>query len=144
MLLEERGLPRHYRVGPSRFALSHPSYVHSVETFEGIGLRPFAPAHLGARRDAGDLAISWIRSARFGGDSWAGVDVPETETREAYRLRIHSAGQLLREAEVTTPGFTYTAAMQMADGGSAPWEIRVAQLSTAFGYGLEGVLITDE
>lgn len=85
-----------------------------------------------------------MRTARYGGDSWAGVDVPETETSEAYRLRILSAGQLLREIDLTAPGFVYTAAMEAADGGSAPREIRVAQLSTAFGYGLEGVLITDE
>jgi len=33
--------------------------------------------------------------------------------------------------------------MQVADGAGALLEIRVAQLSMAFGYGLEGVLIID-
>jgi hypothetical protein len=141
---EERGIARHYRLGPARFALSHPSHVHSIETFDGVGLRPFAPAHLETRRDSGDLAISWVRTARYGGDSWVSVDVPATEEREAYRVRILSGGALLRQVEVEAPGFVYTAAMQAADGARSGLEIRVAQLSMAFGYGLEGVLITDE
>jgi hypothetical protein len=141
--IEVRGIDRHYRVGPARYALAHPSYSHSVQAFEGVGLRPFAPVHVKARREASDIAFEWVRTARFGGDSWAGVEVPMTEETEAYRVRILSGGTLLRQAEVAAPGFLYTAAMQAADGAGAALEIRVAQLSMAFGYGLEGVLITD-
>jgi hypothetical protein len=140
---EERGILRHYRIGPSRFVLSHPGYLHSVETFDGVGLRPLAPAHLMARRAAGDLVVSWIRTARYGADSWASVEVPMTEEREDYRLRISAGGVLLREVEVAMPGFVYTAAMQTADGAGPVLEIGVAQLSTAFGYGPERVMITD-
>jgi len=140
---EQRGVERHYRVGPSRYALSHPSYSHSVQVFDGVGLRPFAPVHLRARRQGGDLAISWVRTARFGGDSWAGVEVPLTEETEAYRVRVLAGGTVLRQTEVSAPGFVYTDAMQVADGAGALLEIRVAQLSMAFGYGLEGVLIID-
>lgn len=143
---DERGLARHYRVGPARHALSHPSYLHSVETFAGVGLRPFAPVHLEARRDhaTGDLAIGWVRAARYGGDSWQSVDVPLAEEREAYRLRLLSDGVLVREVEPGAPGFVYTAAMQASDGVGATLEARIAQLSTSFGYGPERVLITDE
>jgi hypothetical protein len=146
MTQDERGLPRHYRVGPSRFAPSHLSYVHSVETFSGVGLRPFAPAHLSARHDVvtGDLALGWIRTGRYGADSWESVEIPLTEDREAYRVRLMSGGVMLREVEVSTPGFVYTAAMQAADGAGSALEVRVAQLSTSFGYGPERVLITDE
>ena len=146
MTTDERGLPRHYRVGPSRFAPSHPGYVHSVETFSGVGLRPFAPAHLSARRDAatGDLALGWIRTGRHGADSWESVEIPLTEDREAYRVRLLNGGVLLRETEVSAPGFAYTAAMQTADGAGSTLEVRVAQLSTSFGYGPERALITDE
>jgi hypothetical protein len=146
MGLEERGLPRHYRVGPSRHAPSHPTYFHSVETFSAIGLRPFAPAHLFARRDwvTGDLAIDWIRTGRFGADSWQSVEIPLTEDRETYRLRILSAGVLLREVELITNSFLYTNAMQGADAASSPLELRVSQLSTSYGYGPERVLITNE
>ncbi len=146
MTPDERGLPRHYRVGPSRFAPSHLSYVHSVETFSGVGLRPFAPAHLSARRDlaTGDLALGWIRTGRYGTDSWESVEIPLTEDREAYRVRLLNGSVMLREVEVSTAGFVYTAAMQTADGAGSTLEVRVAQLSTSFGYGPERVLITDE
>jgi hypothetical protein len=146
MTPEERGLPRHYRVGPSRYAPSHPSYVHSIETFTGVGLRPHAPAHLSARRDAatGDLSVGWIRTGRYGSDSWQSVEIPLTEGSEAYRLRIFGGGVVLREVTMATPGFVYTAAMQAADAPGATLELRIAQLSTSFGYGPERVLITDE
>jgi hypothetical protein len=99
--------------------------------------------HLRARGEAGDISVEWVRAARFGGDSWAGVEVPMAEETEAYRVRILSGGTLLRQVEVAAPGFLYTAAMQAEDGAGAVLEIRIAQLSMAFGYGLEGVLITD-
>ena len=146
MTQDERGLPRHYRVGPSRFAPSHLSYVHSVETFSGVGLRPFAPAHLSARRDVstGDLTFGWVRTGRYGADSWESTEIPLTEDREAYRLRLLSGGVVLREVEVSSPGFVYTAAMQTADAAGSTLEARVSQLSTSFGYGPERVLITNE
>ena len=146
MTPDERGLPRHYRVGPSRFAPSHLSYVHSVETCSGVGLRPFAPAYLSARRDVatGDLALGWIRTGRYGTDSWESVEIPLTEDREAYRVRLLNGSVMLREVEVSTAGFVYTAAMQTADGAGSTLEVRVAQLSTSFGYGPERALITDE
>ena len=146
MTQDERGLPRHYRVGPSRFGLSHPSFVHSVETLRGVGLRPYAPAHLRARRDigSGDLALRWIRTGRYGADSWESVEIPLTEDREAYRLRLLDGSILLREVEVAGAGFVYTAAMQTTDGAGSTLAARVAQLSTSFGYGPERVLITNE
>ena len=146
MVREERGLARHYRVGPARFGPAHATYLHSVESFDAIGLRPFAPAHLAADRDpvTGDLQVAWTRTGRFGADSWAGLDIPQTEEREEYRLRILTGNTLLREVAVTVAGFQYTAAMQAADGAGAPLELRMAQLSTIFGYGPERVLITDE
>jgi hypothetical protein len=146
MTRDERGLPRHYRIGPARFAPSHLSFVHSVQTFSGVGLMPYAPAHLSTRRDnvTGDLTYRWIRTGRYGADSWQGVDIPLTEDRDAYRVRLLSGGVLLREAEVSAPDFIYTAAMQAADGAGSALEARVAQLSTSFGYGPERVLITNE
>jgi hypothetical protein len=146
MTLDERGLPRHYRVGPSRYGPSHPGFVHSVETLRGVGLRPYAPAHLTARREigSGNLSFAWTRTGRYGADSWESVEIPLTEDREAYRLRLLGGGILLREVEVAAPDFVYTASMQTADGAGSPLEVRVAQLSTSFGYGPERVLITDE
>ena len=59
-------------------------------------------------------------------------------------MRLLNGGATLREVDVSAPGFVYTAAMQAADGAGSPLEVRVAQLSTSFGYGPERVLITDE
>jgi hypothetical protein len=146
MTQDERGLPRHYRVGPSRFGPSHLSFVHSVETLRGVGLRPYAPAHLTARRDSvsGDLTFRWIRTGRYGADSWESFEIPLTEDREAYRLRLLSGSVLLRETEASLPNFVYTAAMQALDGAGSTLEVRIAQLSTSFGYGPERVLNTNE
>ncbi len=59
MKASERGLERHYRIGPARQAFDDPSFSHSVRAFEGIGLRPYAPAHLKAIRDpSGNIELS--------------------------------------------------------------------------------------
>jgi len=143
--LEVRGLPRHWRVGPAAKPVSDASYTAIEAVVEGQGLRPLAPAHLTARRDpqSGDVSIGWIRRTRVGGDSWEGADVPLGEEREAYRLRIFSGGGLLRQAEVAAPAFTYSAAEQAADGAAGALTIRVAQLSTAYGYGWEKEIVFD-
>jgi hypothetical protein len=129
-----RGLPRHYRIGPAKLAYDSPRYVHSIEAFEGVGLRPYAPAHLKAE-GSGDLAVSWIRRTRVDGDSWAGLEVPLGEESEMYRLRVVKGGVVLREETLTTQGFTYTAAMQGLDGAVAPFDLEVAQISTTYGAG---------
>ncbi len=143
--MTERGLERTYRVGPARFGVAHPSYEQSVFAAEGLGLRPFAPAHLRARRDktSGDLAIRWIRQTRIGGDSWQGEDVPLGEELERYRLRIRAGGTLVRQVSLDTAFYAYSAAEQAADGATGPLEVAVAQLSTAFGHGPERVITVD-
>ncbi|MGR3630551.1 MAG: baseplate multidomain protein megatron [Limimaricola soesokkakensis] len=130
-----RGLTRHYRFGPARRPLTDPSWRHAARAFAGVGLRPWAPVHLRVRQAGGDLAISWIRRARIGGDGWEGREVPLGEAREAYLLRVSANGVLLREAELAAPGFAYTAAMRIADGAAGPLVVQVAQISEAFGPG---------
>ncbi len=129
-----RGLPRHYRIGPAALAYDSPRYVHGIETFEGVGLRPYAPAHLKAE-GSGDLAISWVRRTRIDGDSWAGLEVPLGEEAETYRLRVVQGGVIVREATLGAPSFSYTVAMQGADGVVAPYDLEVAQISTSYGAG---------
>ena len=134
--LSARDLARHYRIGPGTRAFDDPSYIHSVEAFSGIGLRPLSPAHLRARADsAGAVHVTWIRRTRIDGDSWSGVDVPLGESFERYLVRIVQAGSQEREVIVPLPSWTYSASAQAADGVTAPFEIHVAQLSTAFGPG---------
>jgi hypothetical protein len=135
--MSARGLARHYRIGPATRASSDPSYVHLVEAFAGIGLRPYSVCQLQARPlGAGDLAISWVRRTRIDGDSWAGIEVPLGETREQYLLRIMTGGTVRREIVVPSPAWTYTLTDRAADGlVGQPFDIHVAQLSDAFGAG---------
>ncbi len=128
-----RGIERHYRTGPGTRPLDDPIYRHDVVTFDGIGLRPYAPAHLHGREGAGDLFVSWIRRTRIDGDPWGEADVPLAEAAERYAVRVVRGGEVLRREEVTAPAWTYLAHDRDDDGPGA-W-IEVAQVSDRFGPG---------
>lgn len=131
-----RGLPRHFRLGPAARAYDDSSYCHYVETFAGVGLRPYRPGHLRARRLADlSVAVTWVRRTRIDGDSWLGLDVPLGEEVESYVVRISRAGSVLRERTVTTPFCTYSLAEQLSDGATGALTIEVAQISARFGPG---------
>jgi hypothetical protein len=138
---DELGLPLSYRIGPARDDHAAPSFAELTVTAEGVGLMPFAPVHLRARRDAGtgDLNLRWTRRTRFGGVGWGLVDVPLNEASEAYRLEILDGGDVVRSVELSAPAYLYTAAEQTADfGGTATgFAVRVAQVSAAVGPGLK-------
>jgi hypothetical protein len=136
------GLPLRYRFGPAQDDHAAPTFREFAVTATGAGLKPFAPVHLGAMRDAatGEVALSWIRRTRFGGDVFEATEVPLNEEREAYRLDILDGAILKRRVEVTSPAYHYTAAAQLADlGGSVPFNVRITQLSAIAGegFGLE-------
>ncbi len=132
-----RDLARHYRVGPALRSYDDPSYVHEIHSFSGVGLRPYAPAHLRAANDsAGDLDISWIRRTRIDGDNWSLGDVPLGEAFEAYRLRILDGSAIVRTVDVGVNNWIYTAAQQVSDGVPSSFDIEVAQISERFGPGL--------
>jgi hypothetical protein len=130
-----RGLERDFRIGPAARSYADDTYVHTAHAFDGIGLRPLAPVHLTARWAGGDLAVSWIRRTRIGGDSWLSEEVPLGEESERYVVRVMGGLTLLRETDVGTPGWTYTAQMRAADGVTGPFAIEVAQVSASFGPG---------
>ena len=124
-------------MGRSRLADARAA-VQTV-TFPHAAKRPWAPAHVRTVRSAsGDVAISWIRCARIGGDSWTAGDVPLGEASEAYQLDILSGSDVKRSATVTSPAYTYSTADQIADFGAAPTSlhIRVAQLDSSGTPGL--------
>ncbi len=131
-----RNIARHYRIGPAQRPYDDASYLHEVLAFAGVGLKPYAPCHLRATRNAaGDLTLNWVRRTRIDGDNWDLPDVPLGEAFEAYVLRVMQAGALLLEASVGAPGWIYTAADQAADGVAPPFDIEVAQISERFGPG---------
>ena len=134
--LSSRGLARNYRIGPAQRGYDDPSYVHLVEAFDGIGLRPYCPAHLRAvTNPTGDVSLNWIRRTRVDGDSWQSVEVPLGEDFESYTVRVFKDQALKREVVVSTPEFAYSASAQSADGVSGDFEIAVAQVSARFGTG---------
>ena len=106
-------------------------------TNTGVGLRPYSPVDLIAEGETGaDIILQWTRRSRIGETV---VPPPLAEESELYRLRImNAAGTVVRrEVSVTSPGFTYTVAMQTADFGAPVNALRwrVAQVSAAFGPG---------
>lgn len=131
-----RGLERFYRFGPADRGSNSGATVLRVDSFGGIGLRPFAVAHLKAERQANnDLNISWIRRTRLDGDTWQSLEVPLAEATEAYVLRLQSGASVLREVILSSPAWTYTAAQQLTDAAVATVTIAVAQVSQRFGNG---------
>jgi len=132
-----RGIELRWRIGPAGAAPDDPGMVERLAGFDGVGLRPYAPAHLRARRDGpgGDLRVGWIRRTRLGGDPWGAGEVPLTEEAERYRVRVIDSGLLRREVELGSPGWTYTAAQQAADGVGAAFTVTVAQVSGLWGPG---------
>ena len=133
--LDALGLARQYRIGPAARPLSDPVQRDLEATFEGVGLRPYRPAHLRAQPLAGGgHRVSWIRRTRRGGDSWAQAEVPLSEAFERYHLRVLSGTTVLREMELDAPEWEYSASAQASDGGGA-FAVEVAQISDVVGPG---------
>lgn len=130
-----RGLLRNYRIGRLSAGYDAPEVVQQQAAFAGAGLRPYPIAHLRAKMQGSDLAVTWLRRTRIDGDSWNSIDVPLGETSEAYVLRIANGAGVLRETVLFAPSFAYTAAMRSADGAAGALTISVAQRSDAYGLG---------
>jgi hypothetical protein len=101
--------------------------------------RPWAPAHLRAKRVSGDVRISWVRRAHKAGDQWGAGDPPLGFGAEAYRLDILDGTTLKRSVTVSSPAYVYSAADQTTDFGSPPGSLtlRVAQLGDGGAPGLQ-------
>ena len=130
-----RGLDRHFRYGPVKRSYDHSSYRHVVHAFKGNGDRPYPVVHLKAVAQAGDLAVSWIRQTRIGGNQWTRGDVPLGEERESYLVQIRQGDLVRREVIVTSPDYVYPAAQRQADVGNQDYAVAVAQLSPVYGPG---------
>jgi hypothetical protein len=126
-----------WRVGPANRDHGDRAYVEFTQDAKALGLRPYRPAQLRARRDGGDIVFAWVRRTRIDGDGWQTANVPLGETSQAYEIDIVSGATVLRTATVTTPSYRYPAADQIADFGSSPSivTVRVHQMSEEFGRG---------
>ena len=133
----QRRMARHYRIGPARKGYSDPSYVHLIEAFDGNGLRPYAPCHLRVIPSlSGDMAVEWVRRTRIDGDSWDLQEVPLAEESEHYLVRVRQGATVVREANVVTSNWTYTAQARASDVLSVGATLEVAQMSARYGPGL--------
>jgi hypothetical protein len=130
---EARGELRHYRYGPADRPIDHESYSHAEIVAQGIGLRPYAPAHLTLTEEGGERVLRWTRRSRIGGDGWEG-EVPLGEQREAYRVRALSGATVVAEAEVAEARWI------LAPGLTGPLTLEVAQISDPWGPGAASVL----
>ncbi len=138
--LTDLGIAWNWRIGPASAAPSDPLMQALTFAPNGRGLMPFAPTQARMRRLAnGDLALRWLRRDRaLAADSWVLIDVPLSETAEAYDLEILNGGTVARTITgLNAPSFTYTSAMQTADFGSpvASLAIRLSQIG-ALGRGV--------
>lgn len=113
---------------------------------DGVALRPYAPVILGGGRDgSGNLTLTWVPRQRGAGGWLNGVDLPNTELSEQYRVQIYTTSgysTVARTINVTSAQTaSYTAAEQTTDFGSPQatvyWD--VAKLGYAgWGYTQRG------
>jgi hypothetical protein len=132
--------PFNYRWGPVSRPLSDVSWQGAAKTFEGCGLIPLAPCHLGFAWAGGDLVLSWRRRDRA--PSAASIVPAQTamsEAREAYDLEICDGENVVRTfRDIGANSQLYSAGQQAADfpgGLPNPLTIRVYQLSARMGRG---------
>ncbi len=130
-------LPYQWRFGPASRDIGSSYYAQEAHTFAGIGLRPYAPVHIRASRSGGDVALTWVRRTRSGGDSWDTPDVPLAEESERYEVDILDGATVKRTIATSSPTALYSATDQLADFGAPQpsLAVRITQLSASFGRG---------
>jgi hypothetical protein len=110
----------------------------AISPYEGQSLMPYAPCQLEGALDGSDWDLSWIRRTRVGGAWTGGTSIPVSEATEEYELEIMDGATVKRTVTgLTSPAYTYTAANQTTDFGSAQSSVtfRVYQISDAVGRG---------
>jgi len=140
-VISDIGQQRYYRA--ATFGAKPIGLTPQPFTLTAANLVPFSPVDLRANRSSTDTVFTWIRrtrlSTRFAGAIPVGA--PLGESSESYRVTVYGSSfteaQIKRSVVVSSPSWTYTAAMQVADFGSvqSAVRVRVAQISSAVGDG---------
>jgi hypothetical protein len=125
-------LELNWRYGPVNRNVGDGTYVPLAHAFRAVGARPYAPVHLRGERTAGDLALSWIRRTRSGGDSWTVNEVPLSEPDERYEVDILDGTIVKRTIACSVPSLIYSSAQQTLDFGSPQTAVgvRVRQIGS--------------
>lgn len=134
--IEMTGISRSYKlVGSSQDGDS----VHAVQfASNGVGqecLSPVLPR--GSRAENGDLAITWVRRTRIGGELRDKTDALLGEASEAYDIDVLDGELVKRTVRATSPALAYTAAQQIEDFGAPQMavSVRIYQISAVAGRG---------
>ncbi|WP_201830332.1 baseplate multidomain protein megatron [Microvirga zambiensis] len=137
--LQDLGQTWRYRIGPSGRDHGDASVTEIVATVPRETLRPFAPVHVAARREASGIRIAWMRRTRRDGDGWDAIDVPLAEDAERYEIDILDAGAVRRTLASVQPSVLYAGAQEIADFGApqSALALRVVQMSAVAGRGFE-------
>ncbi|CAN1509821.1 Tip attachment protein J [Rhabdaerophilaceae bacterium] len=122
---------------PSGRDVLDPATTRQTVLLAGSVLKPRSPVHARARRESGGTRISFVRRARFGGDSWDLYEVPLGEDREEYILQIYNGPSVRRSVTLQAPSYFYSNADELADFGNAQGqlELAIAQVSAQVGPG---------
>ena len=128
---DEMGLVRLWRTGRTGFGGAADQALDVTAAWTGLALRPRAPVF---GRVSGD-AVSWLRSPRYGGDSWE-TEPPLCEDYELYRVQVFDGEALVRAVEVSAPAWVYAErAVDFPSGFGADARVEIAQKSQVYGYG---------
>lgn len=108
-------------------------------TYQGVNLKPLSPVYArGSRDSSSNFTGLFTRRSRLSSSWWTnGVVAPVGETSEAYEIDVMSGTTVKRTISVTSPAWTYSAADQTTDFGSAQSSIkfRIYQISGNVGRG---------
>jgi hypothetical protein len=136
----EIGLARHYKgvtTGSTIFTALEYELINSAES-----LKPYSPVDISATRDgSNNIAITWTRRTRIGGEWRDGVNAQLGEATQAYEIDVMSGSTVKRTISgLTSPSYTYTATDQTTDFGSTQSSVtlRIYQLSATVGRGNKG------
>lgn len=105
--------------------------VSASDLVHGRSIRPPAPVHLSAYREAdGAIRFAWVRRSRIGWAWVSGAGVALGEEAERWRVTIEPVSGAPCTLETEAPFFVYSAADQLADGTEAvdAFTLSVAQL----------------
>ena len=139
------GLARKYKAVSAGSSLDVTSSVDFTPA--GQGLKPLAPVHINAGRDAaGNITITWARCTRIAGEWRDGSDVPLGEAAENYDIEIWTPdfAHILRTLTATIPAASWLASEQVVDNdGVRPLElgVKVFQRSATVGRGAPGIAV---
>jgi hypothetical protein len=153
LALSRIGAPEFFKLQPPATTLDSVNPVSF--TFSGMDRKPYAPVNFSRAPLGADLAVSWFRRTRMGGNFQNFIgNVPLNEQSESYDAYILAApysgvasgygtpASFVRSFPgLAAPTLTYTAAEMAADGfvpGNTTLHLVVFQNSATVGHGLPG------